>query len=393
MQTLFAPTVEAALERLRAVQPARYAATRNALDGAVTALSPYFTHGLLDLPQALEQVASRHPLGPEHKLVMEFGWREFFAHVWRHRGEAIFSDLRPPLPGVAYSAVLPEDIRTASTGVAAIDAAVRQLYATGYLHNHARLWLASYVVHLRKVHWRTGADWLYGHLLDGDLASNHLSWQWVAGTFSVKPYLFNARNVARYAPADWHSPGTAIDTSYEALDTLARQAVDVGPEAQRPAPTPEPPLLTMPTAQPHLALQSLPEKLPARVELVHPWMLGEAAENGALRIGVVHLPFHQRFAWSARRWQFVLTRMAACTQAQFVGDLHLLQPRLLASEVTSRSTDNPGYAEQLAAMVKRLEPIPRFLAEPPRFCQSFSKFYSVAQGSDQRRGTAGRWHQ
>jgi deoxyribodipyrimidine photo-lyase len=79
------------------------------------------------------------------------------------------------------------------------------------------MWLASYVVHVRKVHWRCGADWLYGHLLDGDLASNHLSWQWVAGTGSSKPYLFNADNVARYASAPWHSPHTVLDTSYEAL--------------------------------------------------------------------------------------------------------------------------------------------------------------------------------
>jgi deoxyribodipyrimidine photo-lyase len=60
------------------------------------------------------------------------------------------------------------------------------LYATGYLHNHARLWLASYLVHLRKVHWRVGADWMYSHLLDGDMASNYLSWQWVSSTGSNK---------------------------------------------------------------------------------------------------------------------------------------------------------------------------------------------------------------
>ena len=47
---------------------------------------------------------------------------------------------------------------------------VRELYQTGYLHNHARMWLASYVVHLRKLHWRTGSDWMIAHLLDGDLA-------------------------------------------------------------------------------------------------------------------------------------------------------------------------------------------------------------------------------
>jgi deoxyribodipyrimidine photo-lyase len=87
------------------------------------------------------------------------------------------------------------------------------------------MWLASYVVHVRKVDWRIAADWLYGHLLDGDLASNHLSWQWVAGTGSSKPYLFNADNVARYAPAPWHSSGSVIDQSYEALDRLAREPI------------------------------------------------------------------------------------------------------------------------------------------------------------------------
>jgi len=222
MSNLFEPTVEAAQQQLSRVQPARYAQTRNALQGAVTRLSPYFTHGFIELPQALAALSSRFPLSGQDKLVMEFGWREFFAHVWQHQGEAIFKDLRPAISKQRYASRLPADVRSASTGVPVIDQAVRELYATGYLHNHARMWLASYVVHLRKVHWRVGADWLYGHLLDGDLASNHLSWQWVAGTFSVKPYLFNADNVARYAPSEWHSPGTVIDTSYEALEVLAR---------------------------------------------------------------------------------------------------------------------------------------------------------------------------
>ena len=144
-----------------------------------------------------------------HKFVFELGWRAYFRHVWQHRAATAFCNrctkVRCPTP--AYARELPADIRAATTGVPVVDMAVRELYATGMLHNHARMWLASYVVHVRKVHWRCGADWLYGHLLDGDLASNHLSWQWVAGTGSSKPYLFNADNVARYASAPWHSPG------------------------------------------------------------------------------------------------------------------------------------------------------------------------------------------
>ena len=183
----FEPTLAAAHARLAAVQTEAYARSRNFLDGAVTRLSPYITHGLLTLPEVLRAVHARRPLEVGHKFVYELAWREYFAHVWRHEGERIFTSLHAgPLPDDAYERALPIDIRQARTGVPVIDQAVRELYATGWLHNHARMWLASYVVHVRRVHWRAGADWLYGHLLDGDLASNHLSWQWVAGTGSRK---------------------------------------------------------------------------------------------------------------------------------------------------------------------------------------------------------------
>ncbi len=196
------PSREAALARIANVQPAAYARTRNHLEGAVTGLSPYLTHGLVTPREVLAGVLAREPLRVDHKLVYELGWREFFRHAWSHAKDGILESLHPgPLPDTAYQATLPADIREACTGVPAIDLAVRPLYATGTLHNHARMWLASYVVHLRRVHWRAGADWMVAHLLDGDLGSNHLSWQWVAGTGSHKPYLFNADNVARFAPA------------------------------------------------------------------------------------------------------------------------------------------------------------------------------------------------
>ena len=178
----------------------------------------------MSLPEVLAGVAARHALAVQHRFVYELGWRAYFRHVWQLRGDGILQSLHGgPLPDDTYATELPADIRQGCTGVPAIDEAVRTLHTTGMLHNHARMWLASYVVHLRKVHWRCGAEWLYGHLLDGDLASNHLSWQWVAGTGSHKPYLFNADNVAKYAPAPWHSPGSVVDVSYETLDHLARR--------------------------------------------------------------------------------------------------------------------------------------------------------------------------
>ena len=229
----FEPSHQAALSRLGEIEPASYARSRNALDGAVTGLSPYFTHGLLSLPDAARTIRKHHTLGFDDKLVFEFGWREFFQHVWGHQKnpDAILQDMHGTLPWHgAYADNLPSDIREGCTGVPAIDNSVRILYATGYLHNHARMWLASYVVHVRKVHWRAGADWLYGHLLDGDLPSNHLSWQWVAGSFSSKPYLFNAENVVKYAPAGarqaWDCSGTVIDQSYEALDVMAIRIIN-----------------------------------------------------------------------------------------------------------------------------------------------------------------------
>lgn len=380
----FPPTLAAAQARLQAVQPSAYARSRNALDGAVTRLSPYLTHGLLDLPAALATLQAQHPLGPQDKLVMEFGWREFFAHVWRHQGERIFSDQRPPITALRYASTLPDDVLRACTGVPVIDQAVRTLYATGYLHNHARMWLASYVVHLRKVQWRVGADWMYAHLLDGDLASNHLSWQWVAGTFSVKPYLFNAENVARYAPRDWHSSGTVIDTSYEALDLLARESPDCGPEGRQPAPCEAPALHAAPPPQ---TFADLPADwlagLPAQVQLVHPWSLGEQPAK-RFKLGVIHLPFHARFAWSARRWAFVAERMRECCDAVFVGDLQALLSQLKTHALSARDTANPGYAQALHSDRVQLESNPRFLDDPGRYCQSFSKFYGTQ--------LHGKWH-
>ena len=111
------PNRAAALERLACVDPAKYARTRNFLDGAVTGLSPYLTHGLLTLREVLIALLRREPLAVDHKLVYEFGWREFFRHAWSHEGQGILRSLHPgPLPDDAYATELPFDIRRATTG-------------------------------------------------------------------------------------------------------------------------------------------------------------------------------------------------------------------------------------------------------------------------------------
>ena len=82
------------------------------------------------------------------------------------------------------------------------------------------MYVASYVVHWRRVRWQAGARWFLQHLLDGDPASNNLSWQWVASTFSKKPYIFNLDNVRRYAGdgVDTRADtNRCLDDTYEAL--------------------------------------------------------------------------------------------------------------------------------------------------------------------------------
>ena len=389
----YTPTREAGLERIAAVRPGDYARSRNALEGAVSGLSPYVTHGLVSLREVLAGVTARQPLDVQHKFVYELGWREYFRHVWQFRGEAIFSSLHEGLlPDDCYAPVLPPDIREAATGVPVIDQAVRTLYDSGYLHNHARMWLASYVVHLRKVHWRVAADWLYGHLLDGDLASNHLSWQWVAGTGSSKPYLFNADNVARYAPSAWHSAGSVVDQSYEALDQIAREPVlatmvprdpnDAGAArtiANRRLLQIEPPLSTQPPAD--LDIRSVDAAIVAgrRVWLVHPWNLGQLPSDlpaDAVVVGVFVQDFHQAWPWSERRWRFVASRMAALTPILWMADAADLGAALKGAHQV-RSLADPHLHPWLAQWAN-LAPSPALFPEVDRRCDSFSKWWTRA---------------
>ena len=374
------PTPAAARRLVAAVRPAEYARRRNHVDGPVTRLSPYITHGIVRLPDLVRELAERYRRSTLDKLLFEFAWREFFHHVWRHEGEGILGDLGAPISGAAYADRLPDDVIEGRTGVPVIDASVRELYATGYLHNHQRMWLASYVVHLRKVHWRPAADWMYGHLLDGDLASNHLSWQWVAGTFSRKPYLFNADNVARYAPA-LASPGTVIDRGYDELDRIARGTDAVGAEPDAAGDRVSvPPLLGTP---PELAGDAVEASRVSgrRVALVHSWSLAQRPEAD-LAVGVLHLPFHARFPWSAKRWRFVLARMQTVTDFLFVGDANEL-PRLLggAREITTEATLNPGYQDAFGAPEIQVTPPPRFTSDPARLCRSFSRFWREVEPS------------
>jgi deoxyribodipyrimidine photo-lyase len=348
----------------------------------VTRLSPYLSHGFLSLVDVLAALHARRPLDTQHKLVYELGWRAYFHHVWQHRGEGIFESLHEgPLPEAAYHRELPEDLAEGRTGVPAIDQAVAELLATGWLHNHARMWLASYTVHVRKLHWRVGADWMWGHLLDGDLASNHLSWQWVAGTGSHKPYLFNADNVARYAPAEWHSPGSVVDTSYEALDRMARSGGGgrVGSRGTLTAEHESQGHHRLGTAPPAGVAQrfAAPDAQAVQgrdVWLMHPWHLA-APPSGfdGLVLGVLPTLEGPAQAWSDARWHFVASRLEAACSLRWKGRAAEMAAAL-SGATRVRGSDNAHLAPALRGL--GLAAPAALFDDPGRVCGSFSQYWN-----------------
>jgi deoxyribodipyrimidine photo-lyase len=96
------------------------------------------------------------------------------------------------------------------TGIDAFDHWARQLAETGYLHNHARMWVASIWIFTLRLPWELGADFFLRHLLDGDPASNTLGWRWVAGLQTPgKTYLARPDNIARYTRGRFRPEGLA----------------------------------------------------------------------------------------------------------------------------------------------------------------------------------------
>ncbi|MGJ8561121.1 MAG: FAD-binding domain-containing protein [Litorimonas sp.] len=215
---------EEANARLRRVDPVDYGRTRNYLDGAVTQLSPFITHGVLSLSEVRETVLNSVPSPAEaEKMVQQLAWRDYWQRLYLSLCDQIWNDVEVYKTGFEpsnYANDLPDDIVRAQTGVAAIDHFIAELTQTGWLHNHARLYLASYICHFRRVKWQAGARFFLTHLLDGDPAANNLSWQWVASTFSHKPYYFNLENLQRFAGAD-------VDTSFNRNKPLAGSYEDL----------------------------------------------------------------------------------------------------------------------------------------------------------------------
>ncbi|AFY62664.1 FAD-binding domain-containing protein [Synechococcus sp. PCC 6312] len=225
---------------LARIQPGPYGQTRNYLAGAVTRLSPYLRHGVLSLAEVKTAVLAQIQTWTEgEKLITELAWRDYWQRLYERLGDHIWQDLEPYKTGWQprdYQPELPPDIDAGRTGLACMDGFSQELKNSGYLHNHARMWLAAYVVHWRKVRWQAGAAWFLHHLLDGDPASNNLSWQWVASTFSHKPYFFNRDNLERYSQGQY-CPTCSLQYRCPlqgSYSTLAAKLFPNAPELQNP---------------------------------------------------------------------------------------------------------------------------------------------------------------
>jgi deoxyribodipyrimidine photo-lyase len=209
---MFTTSFEEIQQWVENIQPSTYGATRNFEDGAVTRLSPYISRGVISTKYVLASLLKRGFNAWEiERLIQELAWRDYWQQIWIEKGDLIDEDFKFPQPEVENHQ-LPMAIMEGKTGIHVIDKAILDFYQTGYLHNHLRLYLAAVTCNMAKSHWKLPAKWMYYHLLDGDWASNALSWQWVAGANSDKKYFANQENINKYFSSG--QTGTFLDVDY-----------------------------------------------------------------------------------------------------------------------------------------------------------------------------------
>jgi deoxyribodipyrimidine photo-lyase len=234
-----APGEDAARSRLaawaRSAALLDYDSGRDRLDQDGTSrLSQDLRWGLLSPVQVLEAVGESDSQGGDagrRRFRSEICWRDFYAHLLWHEPRVARESFRSVLEGVAWEndALVIDAWREGRTGYPVVDAAMRQLTATGWMHNRARMITASFLTKHLGVDWRLGEAHFMRHLLDGDVASNNGGWQWAASTGTdPQPYfrIFNptlqgkrhdpeGRYVRRWLPelaARPDLPGAAVHT-------------------------------------------------------------------------------------------------------------------------------------------------------------------------------------
>jgi deoxyribodipyrimidine photo-lyase len=193
----------------------RYAITRDRMDlDRTSQLSPYLRFGMLSARQvvvaayqAIERAPDTSARCSAESWLDELIWREFFMCILYHFPRVLDGSFRERLEGIAWA----NDERAfdawcaGRTGYPVIDAAMRQLVSSGWMHNRARMIVASFLVKDLLIDWRWGEAFFMQHLVDGDPAANNGGWQWTAGTGTdAAPYfrVFNPISQSRK-----HDPG------------------------------------------------------------------------------------------------------------------------------------------------------------------------------------------
>jgi len=182
----------------------RYAEKRNRMDlDGTSALSPYLRFGLVGLRQAvsnaglsIRQVRNAEDERGAEVWLNELIWREFYIQILYHFPHVIKTAFNPSLAKIRWNddVSLFERWKDGQTGYPVVDAAMRQLRQTGWVHNRARMIVASFLVKDLHINWQWGERWFMESLLDGDPAANNGGWQWTAGTGTdAAPYfrIFN----------------------------------------------------------------------------------------------------------------------------------------------------------------------------------------------------------
>ncbi len=181
-----------------------YAQDRNQLDlDGTSGLSPYLRFGMISARQAVvaalaarEQAESEAARKGADTWLSELIWREFYISILYHFPHVLRRSFRPEYDTIPWRNDQAEFAAwcAGQTGYPVVDAAMRQLQQTGWMHNRARMIVASFLVKDLLIDWRWGEKWFMQHLVDGDPAANNGGWQWTAGTGTdATPYfrIFN----------------------------------------------------------------------------------------------------------------------------------------------------------------------------------------------------------
>lgn len=169
----------------------------------VSRLSGALRHRLIQESEIVDAVLHHHSFQAGEKYLQEVLWRTYWKG-WLEWHPSVWADYKHSLKAWHDGADDRAQERAVAlmegrSGVAIMDFFAQELTQTGYLHNHARMWWASFWIHVERLPWYVGADFFMRHLCDADVASNTLGWRWVAGLQTAgKSYLVRASNLRKY---------------------------------------------------------------------------------------------------------------------------------------------------------------------------------------------------